>query len=242
MKIHSLHHAPFEGLGCIKDWIDSKKFSLSSTLLYETDDLPSAENIDWLIVMGGPMGVYDEDKFPWLKKEKLLIKNAVEKGKIVLGICLGSQLIAEVLGAKVYKNKFKEIGWFPVSFTEEARNNFFFNSFPQELTVFHWHGDTYDLPSGAMHVAQSEGCKNQGFVLNDKVIALQFHLEVTSESLNEMIIGGEDELVKDTYVQTPEEILNMTNYGIINRDFMFKILNRIEEAFNRENARKIRAF
>jgi GMP synthase-like glutamine amidotransferase len=242
MKIHSLHHAPFEGLGCIEDWIKSKGFSLSSTNLYEIDILPKLSGFDMLIVMGGPMGVYDEDKFPWLKKEKNFIRKVIEEGKMVLGICLGSQLIAEALGANVYRNKFKEIGWFPISFTEEARKNFFFNSFPMEMTVFHWHGDTFDLPAGAIHIAESKGCTNQGFIFDDRVIALQFHLEVNSDSLKEMIAGSKDELIKDKYVQTPEEILNMTKHAIINNDFMLEILKRMEETYKQENAKRIKAF
>ncbi|MGE5859859.1 MAG: type 1 glutamine amidotransferase [Ignavibacteria bacterium] len=232
MKIHSLHHAPFEGLGCIKDWIDSRKFALSSTFLFESDDLPLLDEFDLLIIMGGPMGVGEEDKYPWLRKEKTFIKSAIEKGKMVLGICLGSQLVAEVLGAKVYGNKFKEIGWFPVTFTKEARNNSFFNFFPDELIVFHWHGDTYDLPPGAIHLAQTRGCKNQGFLFKDRVIGLQFHLEVTPESLNEMIDGREDELVKDTYIQTPGEILSMIDNADRNNRLMFEILDRMEEFYS----------
>ncbi len=232
MKIHSLHHAPFEGLGCIKDWIDSRKFTLSSTFLYESNDLPPLDEFDLLIIMGGPMGVYEEDKYPWLRKEKTFIKSAIEKGKIVLGICLGSQLVAEVLGAKVYMNKFKEIGWFQVNFMKEVQNNSLFNFFPDELIVFHWHGDTYDLPPGGIHLAQSIGCKNQGFIFKDRVIGLQFHLEVTPESLNEMIDGSEDELVKDTYIQTPGEILNMTDNVDRNNRLMFEILNRMEESYS----------
>lgn len=241
MKIHSLHHAPFEGLGCINDWIDSKKFALSSTFLYESNDLPQLDEFDWLIIMGGPMGVYDEDQYPWLKKEKIFIKSAVEKGKMVLGICLGSQLAAEVLGAKVYRNEFKEIGWFPVNFTEEIHNNPLFSFFPGELIVFHWHGDTYDLPPGAIHLAQSIGCKNQGFLFKDRVIGLQFHLETTPESLNEMINGSEDELVKDTFIQTPREILSMTDNASSNNRLMFGILNRMEESYSGK-PKRIKAF
>lgn len=241
MKIHSLHHTPFEGLGCIKDWIDSRKFALSSTFLYESDDLPPLDEFDLLIIMGGPMGVYEEDKYPWLKKEKTFIKSAIEKGKMVLGICLGSQLVAEALGAKVYMNKFKEIGWFPVNFMEEVHNNSLFNFFPDKLIVFHWHGDTYDLPPGVIHLAQSIGCKNQGFLFKDRVIGLQFHLEVTPESLNEMIDGSEDELAKDTYIQTPGEILSMIDNADRNNRLMFEILDRMEEFYSGK-PKRIEAF
>jgi GMP synthase (glutamine-hydrolysing) len=242
MKIHSLHHAPFEGLGSIKDWIDSRGFTLSSTNMHKSENLPPTEDFDFLIIMGGPMGVYDEDKFPWLKKEKIFIKNAVDQGKPVLGICLGSQLLAEVLGAKVYPNKFKEIGWFPVNFTKEARENPLFNFLPDELIVFHWHGDTFDLPPGAVHLAQSAGCRNQAFISGDRVIGLQFHFEVTLESLTEMIDGSGDDLKKDTYIQTPAEILNTVDYRILNNNYMIKLLDRMEETHNPKNSKRIKAF
>jgi GMP synthase (glutamine-hydrolysing) len=199
--------------------------------LYESHQLPPVESFDMLIVMGGPMGVYDEDKYPWLRKEKLLIKNAAEKGKIILGICLGSQLLAEILGSRVYKNKYKEIGWFPVYFTKEARDNPLFNFFPNELNVFHWHGDTYDLPEGSVPLAFSEGCKNQGFILNNHLTGIQFHLEVTSESLSEMIKGSDDELIEENYVQTADQILKMISEVGANNAFMFELLDRMENFF-----------
>jgi len=231
MKIHSIHHAPFEGLGCIENWIYSKRFPLSSTNIYESDILPDLNDFDWLIIMGGPMGVYDEDKFSWLKDEKKLIKKSIEENKIVLGICLGSQLIANVLGAKVYPNKFKEIGWFPVNFTSAAQNNFLFSSFPKKLNVFHWHGDTFNLPKGAIHIAENSVCKNQAFIFNDRVIGLQFHLEMTNSSIREMLKEGDDELIEDKYIQSPEEIVRLSNQANLCNELVYALLNKIEERF-----------
>ncbi len=160
MRIHYLQHKPYESLGCIEEWISKSRHSLSATKFYEDTSLPKFSDFDFLIIMGGPMGVYDEDKYPWLKDEKKFIKESINDNKIVLGICLGSQLIADSLGSKVYKNKFKEIGWFPVKIKNEHK---FFNSLPEEIITAHWHGDTFDLPDGAVHIAESSACKNQAF-------------------------------------------------------------------------------
>ncbi|MCG8378009.1 MAG: type 1 glutamine amidotransferase, partial [Proteobacteria bacterium] len=112
MNIHFLQHVPFEGLGSIENYINEKSHHLSCSRLYLDQELPSVNDLDWLFVMGGPMGIYDEDQYPWLDREKKFIKQCIDSGKIVLGFCLGAQLIADVLGAKVYKNQYREIGWF----------------------------------------------------------------------------------------------------------------------------------
>ena len=139
MKVHYLQHVFFEGLGYIENWLTKNNHTISSTRFYEHGyRLPEAENIDVLIVMGGPMGVYDEDRFPWLKEEKTFIRNCIQSGKKVLGICLGAQLIADCLGAKVDKAAHKEIGWFPVTPTEECKQLvWFYELFKGNPTVFH---------------------------------------------------------------------------------------------------------
>ncbi|WP_199320302.1 type 1 glutamine amidotransferase [Leptolyngbya sp. FACHB-261] len=115
----------------------NQNHSLSATRFYSNESLPSAKDIDWLIVMGGPMNVYEDDKYPWLAEEKRFIEQAIKQDKTVVGIYLGSQLIANVLGAKVYQGQHKEIGWFPIEMTDEAENFVVFDSLPQKLTVFH---------------------------------------------------------------------------------------------------------
>src|SRR5690606_32591469 len=114
---------------------------------------------------------------PWMKEEKKLIEKAILKGKRVIGICLGAQLIADVLGARVFPNKEKEIGWFPIELTEEGQKSPFFAGFNKTETVFHWHGDTFEIPKGAEHIASSKVCENQAFLFDHKVLGLQFHLE-----------------------------------------------------------------
>jgi len=139
MKLHWLQHVPFEGLGIIEEWAETNSFEFSCTRLHADEQLPRIGSFDWLVVMGGPMGIYDHEEHPWLVAEKRFIKNAIDAGKTVLGICLGAQLIADVLGAKVYAGPQKEIGWFPIRRAEGAPE-----IIPEELTAFHWHGDTFD--------------------------------------------------------------------------------------------------
>ncbi len=228
MRIHILQHESFESPGFILDWIGEKGHQLTFTKFYEDGMLPLLEDFDWLIIMGGPMGVYEEDKFPWLKLEKEFIKRSIEDRKIVLGICLGSQLIAAVLGAKVYPNKFKEIGWMGVSLTENSRQNFLFSSLPVRMKVFQWHGDTFDLPAGAVYLAESEACKNQAFMYKENVLALQFHCEVTENSLVEMLEAGKNELKKELYFQTAEEILSRKDLISSNNKMMRMLLDKLE--------------
>ena len=125
MKIHYLQHVPFEGLGSIESALKEGGHSISVTRLFSDDPLPDISAFDWLIVMGGPMGIKDEDEYSWLRTEKEFIKKTIQTGKVVLGICLGAQLIAEVLGARVYKNKYREIGWFDINFNPNLLEKIF---------------------------------------------------------------------------------------------------------------------
>lgn len=226
-RIHYLQHVPFEGLGYIENWAREKGLKLSATKLFEFPSFPDLEEFDWLIVMGGPMSVYDELDYPWLKAEKTFIKSAIDANKTVIGICLGSQLIAAALGAKVYRNKKKEIGWFPVSLTQPALQNQFLNGFPETITVFHWHGDTFDLPNGAAHLMKSAICTNQAFLYKGKVVGLQFHLEMIPMALKEMIKNCQQELITDDYIHTEEEILKNTSLCSETNKYLASILNKL---------------
>jgi GMP synthase (glutamine-hydrolysing) len=229
MKIHWLQHVPFEGLGTIEKWAMAQKHSLSVTRFAENAPLPGPDAFDFLVVMGGPMNIYEEDKYPWLAGEKLFIGEAVEKGKVVLGICLGAQLLADVLGGKVFPNEYKEIGWHPIELTEAGARSEVFGFLPPEPTVFHWHGDTFSLPDGALRLASSRGCANQAFAFRDKVVGLQFHLESTKESIRELLRNCGDELVGGKYIQTAEEILSgEDNVEGIN-EAMSSLLDRLAE-------------
>ncbi|WP_138503757.1 type 1 glutamine amidotransferase [Nostoc sp. PA-18-2419] len=225
MKIHYLQHVPFEGLASIEQWVRKKNYILSVTKFYNNDILPSVDDLDWLIVMGGPMNIYEDDKYPWLSLEKHFIAEAINKNKTVIGICLGSQLIADVLGSKVYQGQEKEIGWYPIKMTTEAQKSSIFASLPASFTVFHWHGDTFDLPPYAVPLAYSEACTNQAFIYGDRVLGLQFHLESTKDSVRQIIENCGSELVIGKYIQKPEEMLAQNdNFSNINT-LMSKILD-----------------
>ncbi|MES2626846.1 MAG: GNAT family N-acetyltransferase [Pseudomonadota bacterium] len=218
MNIHYLQHVPFEGLGSMELHLRAQGHSLSSTHLYLDSILPEPDDIDWLIVMGGPMGVYDEALYPWLKIEKRFIRDVIAAGKRVLGICLGAQLLAEVLGARVYRNKHREIGWFPVQRMPGNSTSALFAVFPAEADVFHWHGDTFDLPEHTALLASSEACRNQGFIFRNQVLALQFHLETTPQSATDLIAHCGNELDGSRYVQDASALLaDPQRFATINR-------------------------
>jgi GMP synthase-like glutamine amidotransferase len=206
MNIHWLQHVPFEGLGAIEKWSGKRGHTLSSTRLFAGDPLPQNDQFGMLVVMGGPMGIYDEQEYPWLIAEKSFIRATIEAGRPVLGICLGAQLIADVLGARVSANTQKEIGWFPVTSTD-AVPDVLTGILPEKQTVFHWHGDTFDLPADAIHLYSSNACRNQAFLFKDRVLGLQFHLETTLESAMPLMQNCRNELVPGPWIQTEQEIL-----------------------------------
>lgn len=206
MRAHYFQHVPFEGLGSIEPWLHANGYDITSTRFFESADLPDLQAVDFLVVMGGPMSVNDEEEYPWLALEKQFIRAFIEKGRPVLGICLGAQMIANAMGANVFPNAVKEIGWFPVHALATRDSPVF--QFPPAETVFHWHGETFDLPAGAIPLARSEGCENQAFQLGRRVIGLQFHLETTPWSAKEIVSHCRDELVPSRYVQTEEQILS----------------------------------
>jgi GMP synthase-like glutamine amidotransferase len=229
MRIYSLQHESFEGLGNIEVWAKNKGHSITRTLLFNNEKFPDINDFDWLVIMGGSMNIYEEDKFPWLKEEKNFIAQAIAANKILLGVCLGSQLIADVLGGKVSKNQHKEIGWFPVSLTREAKDSSIFSSLPGTFTVFHWHGDTFKIPHGTARIAQTVGCANQAFECG-RAIGVQFHLEYSRKSIDLMLQNCSDELMDGEYIQTPDEIISK----IANVHEMNKTLNLILDNMERE--------
>jgi GMP synthase-like glutamine amidotransferase len=178
-----------------------------------------------LIALGGPMSVNDEDEFPWLREEKRFISESIRSEKPVLGICLGAQLMASSLGARVYRGARKEIGWFPAYASEQASGLF---AFPPTAEVFHWHGETFDLPDGAMHLASSEACRNQAFRIGARAIGLQFHLETTPESADALIAHCRGELVPDEHVQSEQQLRSAgaDKYALIHR-LMDNVLTHI---------------
>jgi len=223
--IHWLQHVPFEGLGSMETWFNEQGHKLSCTRLWARDTLPSLDSFDALIVMGGPMGIYDYDEYPWLIDEKKFLSQVVVQGIPILGICLGAQLLADVLGAKVSANPDKEIGWFPVSRSEDIPE-FLESVLPEEMTVFHWHGDTFGIPDNAVSLYSSKACVHQAFLYKDHVLGLQFHLETTRESATALIDNCRAELVQNPWIMNEQEMLSSEkSFDEINA-FMFSLIEQ----------------
>lgn len=197
-RIHYFQHVSFEGLGNIQPWLEDNHCVITATHWYKNELPASPEDYDVLIVMGGPMSVYDDSIYPWLKTERHAIYTAIKMGKKVLGVCLGAQLIASVLGAQVHKNPMREIGWFPVisslALQDEPSVAMWRHVFPVNYMPLHWHGDTFTLPIGAISIGSSEACAQQGFIYGGQVVALQYHLELTRQGVNNLCLHCVDEL------------------------------------------------
>jgi GMP synthase (glutamine-hydrolysing) len=189
-----IKHAEIEGPGLIEQCLEEKKLPYEIVALHLGMALPDPEAVGPIVLMGGPMNVYEEERYPFLNREDLFIKEAIQRGKPVLGICLGSQLIAKALGARVFKAPRKEIGWYDVSLTGEGSTDPLFRAFPKSFPVFQWHEDTFDIPRGAKLLATSDAVPHQAFRYAENAYGLQFHLEVTEVMIREWVDSCEEEL------------------------------------------------
>ncbi|MGJ5817437.1 type 1 glutamine amidotransferase [Paludibaculum fermentans] len=223
MRIHFLQHVAFETPGLIGEWAGQRGHSLTGTRLDLGEPLPSLESFDLLLVMGGPMSVNDEHIYDWLRPEKRLIAAAMAAGKFVLGVCLGSQMLAEVLGSTIYRNQEKEIGWLPVHTTGTGS---LFEDMPAEFTVFHWHGETYDIPPGATHLASTAGCRSQAFE-TDRCLALQFHMEMTEPIIQDLLAHCAGDLGLGPYQQPADQIHSETWRLAETKRLLFTLLDRV---------------
>ena len=205
MHVQVLQHVPFEGVGSMADWFQTRGATLHYTRFYEADArLPDPASCDLIVAMGGPMSVNDESELPWLIEEKTFLRHAIEQGVPVLGICLGAQLIASALGARVQPNAQAEIGWFPVWRAASVGEGCFV--FPDRIELLHWHGETFELPAGATLLASSEACPHQAFQLGRRVIGLQCHPEMTPAIVADLLDACADELRPGPWVQTPAQL------------------------------------
>jgi GMP synthase-like glutamine amidotransferase len=204
MKIACLKHVTYEGPAYLPDWAARHGHTLDEFLVPETG-LPPAGQFDRVIIIGGPMSVWETDRHHWLSDEKRYLASLVDAGVPVLGICLGAQLLAEHLGASVRPGELKEIGWFPVQTHADITATWLGDALPERFETFFWHGDYFDLPKGAVPVARSAAHEIQGFV-HGPHLALQFHLEATPQWAERLARRDVHELVPAAYVQTAEEI------------------------------------
>lgn len=226
MNIVCLTHVPFENAANIQIWADGRGHTLRYTHLYKNDPYPAMKDFDMLAIMGGPMNVYEYQAYPWLKTEKYYIRRAIDAGKKVLGVCLGAQLVADVLGGKVIKNNVPEIGWHPITLTLDGRKSSLFDGFDDEFMAFHWHGDTFAIPPKAVCLASSKACDNQIILYQHNVLGLQCHLEYSEHSIRAMLKHCGHELVPSHFVQTAEQIEQGLKWVSTVQGYLYTILDR----------------
>jgi GMP synthase-like glutamine amidotransferase len=225
IRLHYLQHVPFEDPAGVFHWAAARGVPMTGSRLYETLSLPGAADFDALLVMGGSMNIYEDHRYDWLTPEKRFIAETIATGKIVVGICLGAQLIADVLGARVRLNLWREIGWLPVRRSESA--GAWGAALPAVWEAFHWHGDTFDLPHGAVHLAASTACAQQGFLFDERVLALQFHLETTPESARGLIAHCGRDIDGGPFVQTAARMLaDPARFARANA-LMYRLMDRL---------------
>jgi GMP synthase-like glutamine amidotransferase len=204
VKVLILQHGAHVDAGSILNWCAKRNAEISFIKLYESNpQFDLTEKFDLMVILGGIMSVNDENEFAWLSSEKIFIRQMIESNIPILGICLGAQLIATALGVTVSANPESEIGWHSVRKTSNVKNVF---QFPEALEVFHWHNETFQLPPNAIRFAESDACNNQGFQIGDRVIGLQFHPEVTLETIGLWIEDEGSSLQPSQFVQTSEKM------------------------------------
>lgn len=208
MKILVLQHAKSETSGELLGWAQENEHTIERLMVPEAKEFPSASTYDCVVSLGGPMGVYEADRHPWISKEIDFLKKNLGLEKPIIGICLGSQMLAAALGSKVYRGPQREIGWFEVEWADAALEHPILEGTPSRFHAFHWHQDTFDLPKGARRLASSRLYDEQAYLYGEKAIGFQFHPEVTEDLLLSWVTESCDELRGEPSVQKPNEILD----------------------------------
>ena len=224
MRMAVLQHVDFEGPAAVADWAAACGVPLRVFHLHRNRTLPSLDDFDMLTVMGGPMSANDEAQLDWVGPEIALVREAIAADKTVLGICLGAQIIAKALGARVYPGGAKEIGWFPV---ERTGAHPLFDGLPESFTAFHWHGETFDLPHGAKLLAKSELTEIQAFAVGQRVLGLQFHMEATERSVQVLVSAAAHEIGCGAFEQQPGRILANLGQCARLRPLLDTVLDRL---------------
>lgn len=227
MRVVCLQHADYETPDAIEAWARDRGHAFAVVRpLFE--EYPDTGDFEMLVVMGGPMGAYEDATYPWLAAERSFIREAADAGRLVLGVCLGAQLTAMALGGAAHPHTVRELGWFPVRLTPAGRASRVLAALPDEFVVGLWHGDTYDLPPGVETAATSEACPNQAFEMRDgRVVGMQFHLEWSASSLETLSDRHPDWFTtRGPFVQTREQL---THPGAV-RDEGVRLLERILDA------------
>jgi GMP synthase (glutamine-hydrolysing) len=216
MKVLVLMHVESEGPGTLGTYLDSKGADIQTVRLYAGDFLPAGPGeVDSIVSMGGPMNVYEEEKYPFLSDETRFLSEAIDMGKPVLGICLGAQMIAKACGARVAKSPAKEVGWGTITLTDDGRKDVLFRGLPGQLDVLQWHEDMFHIPEEGKLLAYSEACPHQAFRYRN-AIGLQFHLEVTAEILLDWFSGSPHlDAIIEAYKRLEPDLLEQaeTLYG-----------------------------
>lgn len=202
MRLQYIQHVEFENPAVILEWCDDQSHEMTGLKPFAGDRIDCAGDYDGLVVMGGPMSVHDTDIYPWMIEEKKYIEKCAKSGMKILGVCLGAQLLAEIHGAEVSKNEFREIGWHDI---RKISGSAFLKDFPSVLNVFHWHGETFSIPRSAERIFESEACGNQGFICGN-CAGFQFHIESNCDSINALVSNCREDLDGSRYVQSAEEI------------------------------------
>ena len=206
MQVLCVTHVAFEGPARISAWVKSRGYQLTVVRSDLADSLPTPELFDLVAVMGGPMSV--NDSLAWLRRETTFLERAITLNRPVLGVCLGAQLVAKIFGARVRPTDKKEIGWWPVRHTQTDSDATL--PLPANFFPLHWHGETFDLPSGAVHLAESDATPNQAFSINKCVVGLQFHMEATPESVAAIVECAGADISRGTWQQPAEEIVEQS--------------------------------
>ncbi len=237
MRLHLLEHDPIDLSDTnITQWAQQKGYPVAHTYLCNNEDLPALEDFDWLMVMGGSPHAWEEDVHAWLSPEKEFIAKALEHNKIILGICFGAQLLAEALGAEVFPNPHKEIGWYEVTLTPEGQQSYLFHNMPQQFITFHWHSDHFSLPPGCTRLAYSEATANQAYIHPERPVAgIQFHPEYPLALVKYFARDWSQEWEIGPYVAGKEKVLAQSDQIPETYELMATLLDNMDRQFKMKN-------